>query len=441
MRAPRSRTRIRLRGRRSRAISITVLCALLVAACGSSSSSSSSSTAAASTGTNASSSSNITAQVAAATQKCSGAEDPLASNYSNPQLQAWLRGTQIVPVVKSIWGNPKISPLKPMPKPWKVGFSNSYAGNAARQAVIQAMEDQTAAYKKAGLVSGLESTLSNENAALHNQQILQLVHSGVAVIVDLSEGANLTTRAIDAAGKSGIPVVTMDAPVDSPYAVNVSTANWLQSVQSAGWMIRQLGGKGTIVTVQGIKGEPGSDIWEQSADCMFQQFPGIKILANIYGDWTESVAKTQMQQVLATNPGAKIDAVWVQGPGTTGVIQAFLQTGRPVPKYMTNVGQQAVLAYWHTHQGQVAMYSASQPPYESTVEAYQVAMRILEGQRPILNTVYSLGPPITDATLGQWYQPSDSFPSSPGFAPISQEEWMPQSLLNDYFYNGSPVLP
>ena len=276
---------------------------------------------------------------------------------------------------------------------------------------------------------------------LHNQQILQLVHDKVAVIIDLSEGANLTTQSINAAGRAGIPVVTMDAPVDSPYAVNVSTANWLQSIQSAGWMIQQLGGKGTIVTVQGIKGEPGSDIWEQSAACMFKQFPAINILANIYGDWTESVAKTQMQQVLTTNPGATINAVWVQGPGTTGVLQAFQQTGRAVPKYMTNFGQQAVLAYWHAHLGQVSMYSASQPPYESTVEAYQVAMRLLEGQRPILNTVYSLGPPITNATLSKWYQSSDAFPSSPGFAPISQNSWMAQSLLNRYFYNGTPILP
>ena len=94
----------------------------------------------------------IAQQVAAATQKCSGATDSLASNYGNQQLRAWLRGTQVVPVRKSIWGNAKTSPLAHTPKPWKVGFSNSYAGNAARQAVVQAVNDQTAAYKKAGLV-------------------------------------------------------------------------------------------------------------------------------------------------------------------------------------------------------------------------------------------------------------------------------------------------
>jgi ribose transport system substrate-binding protein len=385
--------------------------------------------------------SDVAAKVKAAQETCRGEADPLAANLKNDQAQDWLRGKQVIPVVESPWGTGSATPRAKSGGPWKVGFSNSFAGNDARQDVIRAMKDQTEAYKGQGLVSELVSTLSNGDVTKHNNQINQLVADGVDVILDLSPGKDATTRAIDAAGAAGVPVITMDAPVVSTYAVNTSTANWLQSVDSAGWMIEQMGGKGTIVTVQGIKGEPGSEIWEESAACMFDQFPEIKVLANIYGSWTEPVAKTEMQKVLTTNPGAKIDGVWVQGPGTTGVIQAFEQTGREVPKYMTNFGQKAVLAYWRDHKGDVSMYSASQPPYESTVEAYQVMMRVLSGQQPILNTVYSLGPPITDDTLDEWVKSEDKWPSARGFASIDQEKWMPQSTLDGYFQNGEPVLP
>ena len=267
------------------------------------------------------------------------------------------------------------------------------------------------------------------------------MREGVDAIVDLSPGKDATTRAIDAAGKAGVPVVTMDSPVVSKYAVNVSTANYLQSVESAGWMIEQMGGKGTVVTVQGIKGEPGSEIWEASAACMFEQFPNIKVLANIYGSWTEPVAKTEMQKVLTTNPGAKLDGVWVQGPGTTGVIQAFEQTGRPMPRYMTNFGQKAVLAYWRDNRDKVSMYSASQPPYESTTQTYQAMIRVLSGQKPILNAIYNLGPAITDDTLDDWVKPEDKWPSARGFASIDQDEWMSQETLDGYFSNGKAVLP
>lgn len=419
----------------------TLVCLAFVATgCGSNGNTSSSS-AGGGNSTSQANASSVAAKVQAAQETCRGQAGPLASTLKNNQAQQWLRGQQIIPIVKSPWGD-GTAKLRAKPGgPWKVGFSNSFAGNDARQDVIRAMTDQTAAYKAKGLVSGLESTLSNGDVAKHNNQIDQLVHDGVAVILDLSPGKDATTRAIDAAGKAGVPVITMDAPVVSRYAINASTANWLQSVDSAGWMIQQMGGQGTVVTVQGIKGEPGSDIWEASAACMFKQFPGIKILANIYGSWTEPVAKTEMQKVLTTNPGAKIDGVWVQGPGTTGVIQAFEQTGRAIPRYMTNFGQKAVLAYWRDNRGKVSMYSASQPPYESTVEAYQVMMRVLSGQKPILNTIYNLGPAITDATLDQWVKPQDKWPSARGFASVDQQKWMPQGVLNGYFKNGAPVLP
>jgi ribose transport system substrate-binding protein len=409
--------------------------ALVAAGCGGDDDSSDGSSNAAATGGG-----DIAAKVQAAQDKCRGDADPLASQLKNEQAQEWLRGEQVVPVVESPWGA-DATPRAKDGGPWKVGFSNSFAGNDARQDVIRAMEDQTEAYKAKGMVSELVSTLSNGDVTKHNNQINQLVADGVDVILDLSPGKDATTRSIDAAGEAGVPVITMDAPVVSKYAVNTSTANWLQSVDSAGWMIEQMGGKGTVVTVQGIKGEPGSEIWEASAACMFEQFPDIEILANIYGSWTEPVAKTVMQKVLTTNPGATIDGVWVQGPGTTGVIQAFEQTGREVPKYMTNFGQKAVLAYWRDNRDKVSMYSASQPPYESTVEAYQVMMRILSGQKPILNTVYSLGPAITDDTLEVWVKPEDTWPSARGFASIDQDKWMPQDVLDGYFDNGEPVLP
>ncbi len=439
----------RRRRRWAVALLATTVLAGTAAACGGSGGGSTSSSVAASTsaaattdtGATTAAANDIASQVAAAQTTCRGDADSLASKLASTQLQDWLRGQQLVPIIESPWGNGGATPRAKAGGPWKIGFANSFAGNDARQDVVRAMHDQTDAYKASGLVSDLVETLSDGDVAKHNNQINQLVQQGVDGIIDLSEGKDATTRSIDAAGKAGVPVITMDSPVVSQYAVNATTANFLQSVDSAGWMISGMGGKGTIVTVQGIKGEPGSEIWEEGAACVFKQFPDIKILANIYGSWTEPVAKTEMQKVLTTNPGATIDGVWVQGPGTTGVIQAFEQTGRPVPKLMTNFGQKAVLAYWRDHKGDVSMYSSSQPPYESTVEAYQVMIRILSGQKPILNAMYSLGPAITDDTLDQWVKPEDKWPDSRGFASIDQETWMSQDVMNGYFSNGAPVLP
>ena len=382
----------------------------------------------------------INAQVKAAQAACRGNAPATAKLYSAPTLRDWLRGTQLVPVTKSPWGSESSSPLSANKghKPWKIGFTNSYAGNDARQEVIRALKEDTAKYKKLGLVSGVTITLSNGNVTTHINQIDQLVRSGVNAIMDLSETASGTAPAINRAVKAGVVFVTMDQPVTAPGAVNVSTANWLQSIQSAGWMVQKLGGKGSVVMVEGIPGETGSEIWQKSAQCIFKHFPDIKIVADVPGNWTQSIAKTAMLKVLATHPG-DIDAVWIQGPGATGVLQAYAQTGRKIPRLMTNFGEKAVIAFWHDHQKDISMYTATQPPYESTTEAYRVIIRMLSGQRPILNTIYNLGPPITDDTLAKWWKPSYKFPDAYAFAGIDQETWMPSATLNKYFYNGKAI--
>ena len=199
-------------------------------------------------------------------------------------------------------------------------------------------------------------------------------------------------------------------------------------------MVRQLGGKGNIVMVEGIPGEPGSEIWEAAGKCVLSKFPDIKVVADVAALWTESKAKTAMQKVLATNPG-NIDAVWIQGPGSVGVIQAFEQSGPTLPKFMTSFGDQATLAYWHDHPD-LQMYVAPQPPQTSTIEAFRVMLRLLKGQRPITNAIYNVGPPITNANLKTVWKPSFQFPSSLAFGEIPQSSWMPNATLNKYFYNG-----
>jgi len=372
-------------------------------------------------------------QLAKAAAACKGPQPALASKLKNAQLREWLKGRSPIPIILSPWG--KAGAPKPPKPPWKIAFTNSFAGNAARQNVILALNKEIAYYKKLGLVSSYESFLSNFDVPTHISQIRQAVHDGANAIMDIGPSPTATAAAIKDAWKAGVVYVTMDAPVTSPYAVNVTTNNYLQAVDWTSWMIQKLGGKGNVVMVEGVPGEPGSQIWEAAGECMFKKFSDIKVVANVAGYWTESKAKTAMLKVLATNPGS-IDAVWIQGPGSVGVIQAFEQTGRSLPKFMTSFGDQATLAYWHQHP-KLQIYVAPQPPQTSTVEAFRVIIRMLEGQRPILNTLYNVGPPITNANLNKYWKPSYKWPSSTGFGELKQQTWLPTAVMNGWFSNGT----
>jgi ribose transport system substrate-binding protein len=385
-------------------------------------------------GVGAAATADLDAQIQAASNSCKGTAPAVASKVKSPQIRDWLRGRSPVPIIASPWGSPTSPLAKGKKGPWKVAFTNSFAGNAARQEVLKAWKAQVAHYKKTGLVSSSVEFLSNLNIPTHISQIRQAVREGADIIMDIGPSATATRAAIDDAGRAGVPVVTMDAPVTSRYAVNVTTNNWLQAVDWTSWMVKQLGGKGNVVMVEGIPGEPGSEIWEAAGKCVFSKFPDIKVVADVAGFWTESKAKTAMQKVLATNPG-DIDAVWIQGPGSVGVIQAFEQSGRTLPKFMTSFGDQATLAYWHDHP-ELQMYVAPQPPQTSTIEAFRVMLRLLKGQRPITNAIYNVGPPITNANLKTVWKPSFQFPSSLAFGEIPQSSWMPDATLNKYFVNG-----
>ena len=315
-------------------------------------------------------------QLAKAAAACKGPAPALASKLKNAQLGQWLKGRSPIPIMQSPWG--KAGAPTPKKPPWKIAFTNSFAGNAARQNVIQALHTEIAYYKKLGLVSGYEEFLSNFDVPTHISQIRQAVRDGADAIMDIGPSPTATAAAIEDAWKAGVVYVTMDAPVTSPYAVNVTTNNYLQAVDWTTWMIKKLGGSGNVVMVEGVPGEPGSQIWEAAGKCVFSKFSGIKVVANVAGYWTESKAKTAMLKVLATNPG-NIDAVWIQGPGSVGAIQAFEQTGRALPKFMTSFGDQATLAYWHEHPD-LQIFVAPQPPQTSTVEAFRVMIRMLQGR-------------------------------------------------------------
>ena len=80
------------------------------------------------------------------------------------------------------------------------------------------------------------------------------------------------------------------------------------------------------MTVEGIPGTPGSAEIGQGGYAVFNKCHGIKVVDDIYGQWSESIAKTQMLQALATHP-QKLNGVWQQGSMFMGVTQAIQQAG------------------------------------------------------------------------------------------------------------------
>ena len=317
------------------------------------------------------------------------------------------------------------------PKPWTIGYASSYAGNSWRAAALHRLQDvMVPEYKKAGIVKGLVVTESNLNDATQIQQIRQLADQGVDVIIICCSSITSLNEAISYAYDKGVPVVSWSGYTTSPVSLNVSANYRRGGADAAKWLADSIGGKGTVLNVVGIPGAASSDTYDAGAQAEFAKYPGIKVVGNVAGKWTDQVAQTAVQQFLATNPG-KIDGILTQSAQETGVLQALLQSGRPVVPM--NIGGEAGAAcYWRQHKDWVSQGFNIWPPGDEMQLAFETAIRTLEGQGPKIQSIIREPLPMTYAEVAAAL-PANCDVSGTGWIQPGPDKWMPTTRLNKYF--------
>lgn len=323
-------------------------------------------------------------------------------------------------------------------KPWTIGYNNSFSGNAWRAAALAHLEADVEKYKALGLVDELIVTDSNGDVTTQIQQMRSMIQRGVDLIISIPGSPTAMNGVIDEAAAAGIPVITLAAPVTTPNAINVDTNGYLIGKTMALGLAQLLGGKGSILTVQGIPGTSGSELIKAGGEAVFKNCPDIKIVADLVGQWSESAAQTAVLQQLSTNP-APVDGVWQQGSMFMGITTALEQAGRPtVPVTVGNPNQNS-LAYWHENgpKGYKTVGTANAPGAGMDL-VFNVGMRVLMGQGLKVSNVVVAPPLITAETLGQWWKPEFTVDST-GVGEPPPGTWMPDAVLDGYFTNPAPL--
>lgn len=323
-------------------------------------------------------------------------------------------------------------------KGFVIGYSNSFSGNYWRADLLSELKKDYAIAKKAGLVSKFIVTDSNLKNDVQIQQVRSMIQQHVDLILAIPNSATAMNGVFAEAYKAGIPVVTIDAPTTSPYTVDVDNQNWLTGALAGKGLVQKLGGKGNVVMIDGLAGAPGSVLLHNGAAAVFKTCPNIKVLASAPGNWNEADAKAAMLQVLATHP-QKIDGVYAQGGSILGVIQAFQQTGRPLPALADGNPDKSTLGWIGQNLGKVKYVASINPPKSAGNAAWRVAMRMLLGQRLTIKAIPALPPLVTsDAVLRKWI-PKSWTPKTTGQAPAPPgTQWIPNSML-DLLFRPAPL--
>ncbi|HLW89843.1 MAG TPA: ABC transporter substrate-binding protein [Roseiarcus sp.] len=326
--------------------------------------------------------------------------------------------------------------IKTPPAPWKWCHSESYQGNPWRVTVTTELKRLVEGLKSAGIDASFEVSDSNGDAGQQINQIHAFIDKKCTVITSIAGSATALNDVIKAAYDAGIPFITAAGSVTSPDAINVDSnyAAWGYDMIKA--IAKETGGKADILMVEGIAGHPIVVQERTGADRALKEEPGLKVVRTVNGNWTANVTKTAVLQALATYPG-NIDAVWTTGSESRVVAEAFAQAGRKPPLITGSITGDA-LGYWKANGDKYRFTGHGVLPHWTAETLFRVAVRVLEGQKPKLNTLMMPIPAITEADFPKIYQ-SCMTPDAVSVFPIPASDPVPESMLDGYFKAPAPT--
>lgn len=327
------------------------------------------------------------------------------------------------------------TPPKP---PWKFCYNDSYQGNSWRADAVNEIKKLVGAYEKAGMATGgLTVTNSNLNSSVQLSQLNNLVNEGCNVIITIPASPTSLCSGLQHAFEKRVLVITADSPAYCPYAINVAASEYHGGYVTGKWLAQALHGKGNVVLVAGIPTLSPDIARRKGVAAAFKPYPGLKVVGTVTGQWTPSVAKSAMLKFLATHP-QQIDGVWQSALMSVAVIQAFQQTGRPLPRVNGYAGSCMFLAAWHQYH--LNSFTLLQGGASELYEVFQVAARMLAGQKPVVSTILHPVPQAGNRELGKLYKSSMTTQSTCNAYPADGRA-VPDSYFNALFKGGKTIAP
>ena len=215
--------------------------------------------------------------------------------------------------------------------PFKIALSNAYNGNEWRRQHAEAFERackemQAAGYlSQYGAVHGSDNSVPAQLAAIGDM----ILKGNDGILVNCSSGSQVA-GVIEQAADAGIKVVSYDAYANSDRSWNIGFdfASWGKN--NAEFMEKHLGGagkaEGNILMVRLSLGATAGKLIYDQYQTMLARNPGLKVVGEVEGQATRSVAQRNVAQIVPGLP--KIDGVLGAGGNDSfGIVEGMLAAG------------------------------------------------------------------------------------------------------------------
>ncbi len=220
---------------------------------------------------------------------------------------------------------------------YKIYLSMSYIGNDWQDEAAKMLKAMAASNEYKDKVD-LKVQVAGPNAQKQIQQINAMVAAGAKAIIVYPISPTALNEAVKAACDKGVVVVAYDGIIDEQCAFNTHVDQFEWGKVTAEWLAKKLNGKGNVVMITGVNGTSVDTLRNKAAREVFAKYPDIKVVAEANGMWSQAVARTELNKIVATHPWSSIDGLWMQaGCMTANAMQS--EAGIPDDKIRPCAGE------------------------------------------------------------------------------------------------------
>jgi len=264
----------------------------------------------------------------------------------------------------------------------KIAFSNNYAGNSWRQAMLKSYDIVTKKAVADKVVGAADVfTTADKEVPTQAAQIQNLILQGYDAIVINASSPDALNGAIKQACDAGIVVVSFDGIVTEPCAYRVVVDFKDMGKQEVVQMAKFEPKGGNLLEIRGLAGTSIDDAIHVGIAEGVKAHPEFKIVGSVTGDWDQTTAQKAVATVLPSLPA--VVGIVDQGGDGYGAAQAFAAAGKPLPTIIMGNRQDEFL-WWKEQKAKngYTTWSATIAPGVSTL-AFWVAQQVLDGNKNI----------------------------------------------------------
>ncbi|MFT4148570.1 MAG: sugar ABC transporter substrate-binding protein [Paracoccaceae bacterium] len=273
-----------------------------------------------------------------------------------------------------------VQPASAQDKKFKIYLSLSYSGNAWQSEAANIVKALAATPPYNDIVE-LKEVISGTDPQAQISAYESMIEDGADGIITFPISSTALNRTIKSACEANVLVFTYDATVTEPCAYNVSYITSGFGENSAQALVNELGGKGKIFLSRGVPGNSVDKRHTDGAMHIFNQYPGIEVVAEYYSFWDDRTTQQETAKALAAHPD--VNGIWAQA-GEYGAIQALLDRGGDLVAMTgeNSNGFRLALANPEMQKKGLKGVSAGSPPAQSGY-AFKLMMEILTGKREL----------------------------------------------------------